>query len=208
MKKITLLAKVDLDICRGCKICQKVCPVLAINVVDKKAQVNEQACRGCSNCESRCPFLAVTMVKRAEPFVVGIPVDKFPEKEIRDLCEKAHFNSEQILCYCTGVRAEEVAAAILDGARTPEEISSKVGIRTGCTIECIQPLLRMIKAAGLELKPVEGGWQWYGTTVTAWDLPPEVSKKYNSRGFYFDEDKQLLDRIVAIKPQGGSHHDA
>lgn len=36
MKKVTLLAKVNEDKCRGCKVCEKVCPVLAISVVDKK----------------------------------------------------------------------------------------------------------------------------------------------------------------------------
>jgi bacterioferritin-associated ferredoxin len=51
--------------------------------------------------------------------------------------------SEQVLCYCTGTRAEEVAAAILGGADTPEKISSQTGIRTGCTIECIQTILRL-----------------------------------------------------------------
>lgn len=101
-----------------------------------------------------------------------------------------------------GVRAEEVAAAILEGAKTPEEVSSKTGIRTGCTIECVQPLLRMIDAAGLELKQVENGWQWYGITPTAWTLPETVVEKYSKRGFYFQEDRELLDRVVHTKPEG------
>ena len=37
MKRVTLMAKVDPKICRGCKICEKVCPVYAIKVTDKKA---------------------------------------------------------------------------------------------------------------------------------------------------------------------------
>ncbi|MGD9820000.1 MAG: 4Fe-4S binding protein [Aminobacteriaceae bacterium] len=202
MKKVTLLAKVQQDVCRGCGICEKVCPVLAISLTDKKAKVDTDKCRGCTNCESRCPFHAIQMVKREEPFIVGVDVSKFDQNEIRALCEKAHLNPEQILCYCVGVRAEEVAAAILGGAKTPEEISSLTGIRTGCTIECIQPLLRMIQAAGLELERNEKGWQWYGVTATAWTLPEEVKEKYSSRGFYFEEDKDLLDRIVHISPKG------
>jgi bacterioferritin-associated ferredoxin len=101
------------------------------------------------------------------------------------------------------VRAEEVAAAILGGAKTPEEISSLTGIRTGCTIECIQPLLRLIQAAGIELKRNENGWQWYGVTATAWTLPEEVKQKYNSRGFFFEEDKELLDRVEHANQKGG-----
>ncbi len=202
MKKVTLLAEVQYDLCRGCKVCEKVCPVLAISVTDRKASVRAEECRGCTNCESRCPFYAIKMVKREEPFMIGVDVSKHDRKAIRELCEKAHLNPEQILCYCVGVRAEEVAAAILEGAKTPEEISSRTGIRTGCTIECVQPLLRMIDAAGIELQRVTNGWQWYGITPTAWTLPEETVKKYNKRGFYFKEDKELLDRVVQTRLEG------
>lgn len=202
MKKVTLLSRVDTETCRGCSICRKVCPVLAIAVVDKKARVDAAACRGCSNCESRCPYFAVTMVKRADPFVVSADPGAYDRNKIRELCEKAHMNPEQILCYCTGVRAEEVAAAIFGGAKTPEEISLATGIRTGCTIECVQPILRLVKAAGFELTPVKNGWQWYGATITAWEVPKTVAEKYSSRGFYFDDDRELLDRIATTPPQG------
>lgn len=202
MKKVTLVAEVQPDICRGCRVCEKVCPVLAISIVNKKAKVDPDKCRGCTNCESRCPYYAIKMLKRDDPFIIGVDVSKFDQDEIRALCEKAHLNPEQILCYCVGVRAEEVAAAILSGAKTPEEISSLTGIRTGCTIECIQPLLRLIYAAGIELTRNEKGWQWYGITATAWTLPEEVKEKYNSRGFYFDEDRELLDRVVYTGSKG------
>lgn len=196
MKRVTIMAQVDESLCVGCRACEKVCPVYSIHVVDKKAKVTEADCRGCANCADRCAFRAITMVKRAEPFTVGVDVSKFDQEQIRELCLKAHFNPEQILCYCTTVRAEEVAAAILDGADTPEKISSQTGIRTGCTIECIQPILRLLTAAGHELKPDPKGWQWYGETVTAWTIPENVKEKYNSRGFYFEEDRQLLDEIA------------
>ncbi len=196
MKKVTLLAEVQKDICTGCKICQKVCPVLAIEIVDRKAVVDTDACRGCANCEQRCPIYAVKMVKREKPLEIGVDVSKFDKDKIRELCEKAHLNPEQVLCYCVGVRAEEVAASLLSGAKTPEEVSSMTGIRTGCTIECIQPLLRLVEAAGNELVPISKGWQWYGTTPTAWSIPDDVKEKYSSRGFYFNEDRELLDKIV------------
>ena len=149
MKRVTIMAHVDPDICRGCRVCEKVCPVYAIHVTNRKAAVEEPDCRGCANCADRCPFHAITMVKREEPFTVGVDVSRFDGAKILALCEKAHFHPQQVLCYCVGVRAEEVAAAILDGADTPEEISSRTGIRTGCTIECIQPILRLLEAAGI-----------------------------------------------------------
>jgi ferredoxin len=208
MKRVTIVAKVEQKDCIGCKTCQKVCPVLAIQVEDKKAKVNEDACRACANCADRCPVYAITMVKRDKPFEVKVDPGKFDREKINALCVKAHFNPEQVLCYCVGVRAEEVAAAILDGAKTPEEVSSRTGIRTGCTIECIQPILRLLDAAGVPLERNSDGWQWYGKTVTAWDMPEEVKQKYDSRGFYFKEDRELLDKIVAAPTccKGGNHH--
>lgn len=198
MKRVTLKAVVNEELCIGCKICEKVCPVYAIHVTDRKAHSDSDKCMACANCADRCPRYAIKMVEREDPFTVGVDVSKFDYNEIRALCEKAHLNPEQVLCYCVGTRAEEAAAALLSGATTPEEVSAMTGMRTGCTIECIQPLLRLVQAAGNELHPNPDGWQWYGVTVTAWDIPETVKEKYNSRGFYFDEDRELLDQIVKI----------
>lgn len=78
MKLVTLLSQVDENKCTGCRTCERVCPVLAIKVVDRKAVVNAERCRGCANCEQRCPIYAVKMVKRENPIQVG----KAPELAI------------------------------------------------------------------------------------------------------------------------------
>jgi len=205
VKKVTILAEVKTDICKGCKVCEKVCPVHAIEAGEKTdwiAVVDSERCMGCSNCEQRCPHKAIIMLKREIPFTVGAEVDESNREAAWNLCKKARLNPEQVLCYCVGTRAEEAAAAIIGGARTPEEVSLKTGMRTGCTIECIQPLLRLLTASGNVPQPDKSGWQWYGQTVTAWEVSEKVKEKYNSRGFFFEEDRELMERIVEIEPRG------
>ncbi|GAB6156554.1 (2Fe-2S)-binding protein [Desulfosporosinus burensis] len=204
MKTVNLLAVIDKEKCIGCKTCVKVCPVLAIKIEDRLAIVDNEMCRGCNACEQRCPVYAISMVKSEQPFVVKVDVSSVDYALIEDLCRKAKFNPEQLICYCTATRAEEIAAAIILGADSPEKLSLLTGARTGCKVECIQPLLRLLEAAGVKPQPPEGGWQWYGKTVTVWDISEEVKQKYASRGFYFDEDIKLLDRVVAAPLQGRS----
>lgn len=51
MKRVTIMAHVAPDICRGCRVCEKVCPVYAIHVTNRKAAVEEPDCPGvCQLC--------------------------------------------------------------------------------------------------------------------------------------------------------------
>ena len=64
-----LKAFVDKDLCSGCRICESVCPFVAIEIkpelVDGKekprVEVVEAMCQGCGLCSSACPTGAVTM---------------------------------------------------------------------------------------------------------------------------------------------------
>jgi Pyruvate/2-oxoacid:ferredoxin oxidoreductase delta subunit/bacterioferritin-associated ferredoxin len=203
MKLISLKPVVDKAKCIGCGICTKVCPSLAMALVDKKAVVKLEDCRGCGGCNQRCPVYAIDMVKLENPYTVQVEIADLPYEKIADLCVKAKLNPEQFICYCTATRAEEVAGAILKGAKSPEDISRLTGIRMGCKVECIQPVLRLLNAAGItpEKPP---GWQWYGLTPTVYDIPEKVKEKYNSRGFYFDEDIKLFDEVVKAKAERGN----
>ena len=200
MKLISLKPVVDPDNCNGCVICSNVCPTLAISLVDHKAQVKDEDCRGCGACEQRCPVYAIGMQKLEVPYTVRVAVDDVPYEKIAALCVRANLNPEQIVCFCTATRAEEVAAAILKGAASPEDISKQTGIRTGCKVECIEPALRLLQAAGVTPHPPKG-WQWYGLTPAVWNIPEEVKRKYNKNGFYFEEDIQLFQQVVEAKSE-------
>ena len=203
MKIATTVALVDKEKCIGCKICEKICPTLAVHVIDKKAVVDLEKCLGCGNCNQRCPENIVTMVKREEPKKVFVDPQIVSKDEIEQICTNARLNPEQIICYCTTTRAEEVAAAIVQGADTPEKISLLTGIRTGCKVECIQPILRLLKAAGVTPEKPDG-YQWYGITTTLWEIPEEVKQKYSKRGFYFEEDIKVLDDVAKIRKEDKS----
>ncbi|WP_366924352.1 4Fe-4S binding protein [Metallumcola ferriviriculae] len=201
MRVVTMLAQVDEQKCNGCSTCKKICPTLAIEIVNKKSVVDGDKCRGCGNCNQRCPEGAVIMVKREEPFTVYVDPQTVSREKIEEICQKARINPEQIICYCTTTRAEEVAAAIIKGADSPEQISLQTGIRTGCKVECIQPILRLLEAAGVTPKRPDG-YQWYGRTPTVWEISDAVKEKYSQRGFYFDEDIKLLDEVAKIERKG------
>lgn len=197
MKTVRVQAEADMALCTGCKNCQMVCPVYAIEVkrIDGAPQVNIdlQKCVGCWNCEQRCPEHAIAMVA-CEPFDLFTDVSQFDYDEISQLCRKAHFHPKQIMCYCTATRAEEVAAAILAGASDPAEVVRACGVGSGCGIECNQTILRFLEAAGKTFERPKLSYQWYGRTATAWDVPQKVKDAHPN--FRFDKDRELLDSVV------------
>jgi heterodisulfide reductase subunit A len=69
-----LVARVNDDLCSGCKICETACPYQAISVekVSDKvlAKVAEGLCRGCGICSSACPMDAVNMPNYSDMQIV------------------------------------------------------------------------------------------------------------------------------------------
>ncbi len=55
--------KVDVDACKGCKVCIKTgCPSLSFDLATKKAKIDANTCIGCSVCAQSCPFDAIGKV--------------------------------------------------------------------------------------------------------------------------------------------------
>lgn len=53
-------AVVDQSLCTGCGLCQEICPVQAIVLIQGKAQVQEE-CIGCGICIMNCETQAITI---------------------------------------------------------------------------------------------------------------------------------------------------
>ncbi len=189
MKVVKFLARVDETKCTGDGLCEKVCPTGAIEVVDKKARRDEQRCVACCRCRDACPHDAVTIVSRPAPMLLGVNVSEVDPARLRDLCARAHLHPRQFLCLCTGTRVSEVAAAVLEGARSPEELSLMTGARSGCTVYCLAPMLRLLEAHGVKIAAPEKH-RWYDVTPTLWDLREEVVEKHP--GYYFKEDREAF----------------
>ncbi|MBI3091927.1 MAG: 4Fe-4S binding protein [Candidatus Tectomicrobia bacterium] len=203
MRVVNLVAKVRADECTGCAICAHVCPTLAITMEKRDRLlpvIDETHCPGCWNCEQRCPERCIDMVP-VEPYTIGLDAGKYNREEIEALCARAKINPEQIVCFCTGTRADELAAAVLEGAQNPGDLSRLTGTLTGCGVECCQPMMRMLRAAGRDFgKPPGKGYQWYSDCITAWEIPQAVREQHPR--FRFEEDLALLNQTLRASREG------
>lgn len=154
-------------------------------------QYNADDCRGCVNCEQRCPASAITIEPSEQPILVRVDPNECNQDEILRICTNAKMNPKQVICYCTSTSAGEIAAAILKGAKTPEDISRSTGARTGCTVLCIQSITRLLQAAGRPVVPGETH-QHYGETRTVWEVDDATLNKYEGMGYRFKEDMRIL----------------
>lgn len=193
MKKVFSMAQVDVDKCIGDKICENVCPTGAIKVVNKKAGVDENKCAACLKCLDACDEGAIRVVPRKQPLILSVNVAAVDQVEITELCRRAHFDPDEPVCLCTLTPAREVAAAILKGAKTPEEVTLMTGVRTSCGMWCMAPILRLLKAHGLKLEPPKG-YRWYDIDLdtSLWAASEEVVKKYPE--YCLEDDKDLCDQ--------------
>ena len=55
------LVKVAAELCVGCKLCAKVCPVHAVQVQGKSVTIDGALCMGCGACVRKCPKKALKM---------------------------------------------------------------------------------------------------------------------------------------------------
>jgi Fe-S-cluster-containing hydrogenase component 2 len=185
-------AEVDAKKCVGDKLCERICPTGAAKVVNKKAIVEGEKCVACTRCHDRCLQDAITIAPRPEPRRFGTSVADVDEAELRELCLKAHRLPGELVCVCTLTPAQEIAAAIIKGARSIREVCLMTGTMTGCQEFCVPVIQRMLKASGVNIAKA-GEPLRYEQTFSMWDLPEELQRKYP--GYYFEEDIKLATKL-------------
>lgn len=67
------IPEVDLDKCRGCKVCfvEKNCPTKVAKVVDGKVYINPDECNQCGRCVNKCTFKCITNYTNGYKVYVG-----------------------------------------------------------------------------------------------------------------------------------------
>ena len=73
-------ARVDAELCTGCAICRKRCPMGAVLVTDKLARVDHDRCIGCGLCASTCEPGAIRLHPRERQSVPAVNSDAMYRK--------------------------------------------------------------------------------------------------------------------------------
>lgn len=207
-KRVRMVAEVIADKCTGCRLCEQVCPTVAIGMRERRpeeagpgrliAVLEPEACYNAQTCLEICPDEAIRMVELAEPFDIGVDMERVDADAVAALCRKAGYGRAMQICICTETTAGEIAAAIVAGAATPEAVSRATGARTGCVELCMQPILQILAAAGHGDAPKtpKNGFQWYGQSATLWShVQPDGAIADDVRRDFpeFPIDKELSD---------------
>jgi Fe-S-cluster-containing hydrogenase component 2 len=179
----TAIVQINDEACVGCRRCVNVCPSDALEMNGKLAVLTDDKCVGCFKCVEACiPYNAISARRDPNPRELGVPPERLDRPEVRELCAKARFDPEQAICMCTSTTAAEVAAAILDGVREPEELTLATGVRAKCGMWCLAPTMRLLAAHGIEIERSSKDHRIYGdgdgTDVAIWTIPDDVADRY------------------------------
>ena len=146
---------IDLDKCRGCKVCQVVnaCPINVPEVKDGKVVIDDNACNHCGRCVGKCPFGALEGFTSGYRIFIGgrwgkkVAKGRYLEKVFTDKEEVLNVIEKAILLFreqgITGERFadtvdrlgfENVQEQLLsDGLLQRKEDNLKLDVKGGAT---------------------------------------------------------------------------
>jgi Fe-S-cluster-containing hydrogenase component 2 len=173
MIQLQFLAQVDESKCTGCELCERVCPAGAIEMVERKATINGDRCIDCQRCIDRCnKENAISRTPRPSAIIRYVDYSDVDQLQLKTLCGKAGLLPDMPVCGCTRTTGKEAVAAILKGAKTPEDLCAMTGLRAGCGIYCITRIFQLLQACGIELdNPPDR--RWIKLTLSLSDIPEE-----------------------------------
>ena len=173
MIQLQFLPHVDEEKCTGCKLCEPVCPAGAIEMVEKKATVDVDRCIDCQRCIDRCKKEnAISRVPRPSEVIRFVDHTDLDQAQIKLFCQKASILPDLPVCGCTRTTGREAVAAVLKGAKTPEDICAMTGLRAGCGIYCLTRIFQVFEACGIELDDPKDR-RWINLTLSLDDLSEE-----------------------------------
>lgn len=173
MIQLEFLARVDEKKCTGCKLCESVCPAGAIEMAGNLATIDSERCIDCQCCIDRCNREnAISRQPRPEPVLRFVDHSDIDILQLKTFCAKAGLLPDMPICGCTRTTGKEAVAAILKGAKTPEDLCAMTGLRAGCGIYCITRIFQVLQACGVDVdNPADR--RWIKLTLSLSDLPQE-----------------------------------
>ena len=137
------------------------------------AVVDNDKCIACVRCIDSCDDDALRTINRDEPMVNEIDGSRIDHEAVRELCRTADMAPSHLVCPCAGTTAQEIAAAILQGANTYEAVSLRIGAQSGCLMYCSVPLRRLVMAGTGDAR-TGAKLRRYASDQSLMDIDPEL----------------------------------
>lgn len=193
MKQINYEIEIIDDNCTGCFRCERACPTSAITMTGPRkaalAVVDNSRCIACMRCIDSCDDDAMLARRRDEPLVLGVSTDGVDRDAIRAICHAAGMEPSRTVCFCSASSAREVAAAILTGATTFEDLALQTGVQSGCLMYCSVPIRRLLEAH-LGQADATSKVRRYQCDQALPEIPVELALTYPT--FHIEQEQEML----------------
>jgi Fe-S-cluster-containing hydrogenase component 2 len=185
-----------------------VCPAGAIAMAANLAIIDSDRCIDCQRCIDRCNREnAIGREPRPSPIMRFVDHSDIDEQQLRAYCAAAGLLPHMPICGCTRTTGQEAVAAILKGAKTPEDLCAATGLRAGCGIYCITRIFQVLEACGVEVdNPVDR--RWIKLTLSLRDLPEDKVMQIDAaypQCCVGEDWKRLTQRRVPPNAKEGKH---